>query len=51
MFLACQVGLALLLLSGAILMIRSFIHLLDVDPGFRPAAFWLPVFLRRERCT
>ena len=34
-FLACQVGLALLLLSGAILMIRSFIHLLNVDPGFR----------------
>jgi putative ABC transport system permease protein len=34
-FLACQVGLALLLLSGAILMIRSFVHLLHVDPGFR----------------
>ncbi len=34
-FLACQVGLALLLLSGAILMIRSFVHLLNVDPGFR----------------
>ncbi len=34
-FLACQVGLALLLLSGAILMIRSFVHLLNIDPGFR----------------
>jgi putative ABC transport system permease protein len=33
--LTCQVGLALLLLSASILMIRSFIHLLNVDPGFR----------------
>ena len=50
-FLACQVGLALLLLSGAILMIRSFIHLLNVDPGSAPAAFWSRECLLRRLNT
>lgn len=31
-----QIALAIILLTGAGLLIRSFRHLLDVDPGFRP---------------
>jgi predicted permease len=34
---AAQVALALVLLTAAGLMVRSFAHLADLDPGFRPA--------------
>ena len=32
-----EVGLALVLFSGATLMLRSFVNVRDLDPGFRPA--------------
>lgn len=47
---AAEVSLTLMLLIGAGLLLRSFVRLMDVDPGFKPAnvlavRFTLPQFL------
>ena len=47
-----QFAMAVVLMAGAVLLVRSVIHLRDVDPGFNPDGVLVaPVFLDSEKYT
>jgi putative ABC transport system permease protein len=47
-----QFAMAVVLLGGSVLLVRSYIHLRDIDPGFNPqGVLVVPVFLDNQKYT